>query len=162
MHHILVLQLHMLWSRVPIDPKRNWTNIPVTKLFLSRKTNQNNMAIPKPPEQIIPFNLTFNQQKNPNHGVYIATHHLKPTDSTATAWECSTLLGAVRSKRIRSFDLVPLQTGPRGLKIPRISGLKCHLKWISFFLGKLLNNSYKVGPKNQLGNWGVVPLPIDL
>ena len=128
------------------DPKRNWT-FPF-KLFLSRKKNQNNMAIPKPPEKVIPFNLTFNQQKPQ---IMESTYYPPQTPTRPQPLGSVPLLGAVRSKRIRSFDLVPLQTGPRGLKIPRTSGAKMPPKMDIFFSGQITysNNSYRLGPKTS-------------
>ena len=88
MHHILVLQLHMSWSRVPIDPKRNWTHFPLTKLFLSRQKKQTKQyGNPKTTGKSHPLQPYLQPTKPPNHGVY-----LLPTtnpDSTATAWERS-------------------------------------------------------------------------
>ena len=86
MHHILVLQLHMLWSRVPIDPKRNWTHFPLTKLFLSRKKkNRTTWPSQNHRKKQNPFQPYLQPTKNPNHGVYIATHH-KPSHPP---WCCS-------------------------------------------------------------------------
>ena len=94
---------------------------------------------------------TFNQQEPKQ---IIGVYYNPPRHPTRPHRLEVTLLGAVRSKRIRSFDLVPGNSGPRGLKIPRISSF-CHLKWISFFLGKLLTLIIPTGwaqkPVRKLG-----------
>ena len=148
--HASHLSLAITYAMVqgPNRSQAEWTHFPLTKLFLSRKKKTEQHGHPKTTGKSHPLQPYLQPTKTPNHGVY-----LLPTTTPTRPQPLGSvpLLGAVRSKRIRSFDLVPLQTAVREVWKPKNFRAKMPPKMDIFFSGQITysNNSYRLGPKTS-------------